>query len=269
MTHGKFKITRCGMQGVEAVSADTSHVFGRHAHDQFGIGVIVRGAQKSLSGRGIVEAETGDVITVNPGEVHDGSPLGGGGRAWRMLYFDPATLADPIQALTDGRNDSAELARPIMRDPASAGCFLSLFRAMTDPHGGCSEIEGRENLLLLLAPLIEHRDQKRRPGASKAIEQARERIDDDPSAPLTLGELATIGGVSQFQLLRGFSKATGLTPHAYLVQRRLQRARKMIAGGTTLADAAHASGFADQSHMTRLFVRAYGMSPGIYAAAIT
>ena len=42
-----------------------------------------------------------------------------------------------------------------MRDPTSAACFLSLFRAMTDPHGGYSEIEARENLLLLLARLID------------------------------------------------------------------------------------------------------------------
>jgi AraC-like DNA-binding protein len=267
MIQGKFKVIRCRMQGVEAVSADSSHAFGRHTHDQFGIGVIVRGAQKSLSGRGVVEAESGDVITVNPGEVHDGSPLGESGRAWRMLYFDPAALAGPIRALTEGRAGSVELSHPAVRDQASAAYFLSLFRTMTDPHGGHSEIEGRQSLLLLLARLIEPRAQER-PRAPKAIDQARARIDDDPSAPLSLGELAAIGGVSQFQLVRGFSKTTGLTPHAYLVLRRLQRARKMIAGGATLADAAQASGFADQSHMTRLFVRTYGISPGVYAAAM-
>ena len=265
MTKGRFKIARCGMTGVDAVSADTAHAFGRHTHDQFGIGVILRGAQKSMSGRGIVEAEAGDVITVNPGEVHDGSPLGENGRSWRMLYFDPAALADTFITITD--STGAELAHPAMRDATTAGYFLSLFRAMTDPHGGHSEIEGRENLLLLLARLVEGRN-RQRAGTPKAIEQARARIDDDPAAPLSLGELAAIGGVSQFQLLRGFSKMTGLTPHAYLVQRRLQRARKMIADGTTLADAAQAAGFADQSHMTRLFVRTYGMSPGVYAAGM-
>lgn len=256
------------MLGVEAVSADTPHAFGRHSHDQFGIGVIVRGAQKSISGRGLVEAKAGDVITVNPGEVHDGAPLGESGRAWRMLYFDPSTLADPINALTGESTATAELSHPAMRDPASAACFLSLFRAMTDPLGGYSEIEEQENLLMLLARLIERRDEKRRYGASKAIEYARARIDDDPSAPLTLRDLAAIGGISQFELVRGFSKVTGFTPHAYLVQRRLQRARKMIAEGTALADAAHAVGFADQSHMTRLFVRTYGMTPGLFAAAM-
>lgn len=66
MSKGQFKIIRSGMNGVEAVSADTSHAFGRHTHDQFGIGIIMRGTQKSMSGRGGVKAEAGDLITVNP-----------------------------------------------------------------------------------------------------------------------------------------------------------------------------------------------------------
>ncbi len=185
-----------------------------------------------------------------------------------MLYFEQEALAGSITALTDGRSGSAELSQPAMRDPVAAACFLSLFRALTDQFGGDSEIEGEENLLLLLGRLIDCCDLKGQHQVPKTIEQVRERIDDDPSAPLSLNELAMIGGISQFQLVRGFSRATGLTPHAYLVQRRLHKARKMIAQGVGLADAAHASGFADQSHMTRLFVRTYGMSPGIYAAAM-
>ncbi|MFT3666119.1 AraC family ligand binding domain-containing protein [Piscinibacter sp.] len=268
MAQGRFSIARCAMKGVEAVAADTAHAFGRHMHDQYGLGLILRGAQKSSSGRGIVEAKAGDIITVNPGEVHDGTPLGKNGRAWRMLYFDPATLADTMADLTDGATGNAELTRPAMRDPASAIRFASLFRAVTDPQGGHSEIEVRENLLLLLARLIDAGHQKQMRTAPQGIEPARARIDDAPSEPISLHELAKIGGISQFQLVRGFSKATGLTPHAYLVQRRLQRARRLVAAGVALADAARAAGFADQSHMTRLFVRTYGLSPGLYAAAM-
>ena len=85
--------------------------------------------------------------------------------------------------------------------------------------------------------------------------------------PVTLADLARTSGLSRFQVLRGFVKATGFTPHAYLMQRRIDLARRLIASGSRLADAAAASGFADQSHMTRLFVRKYGVSPGAYAAA--
>ncbi|CAB3892062.1 HTH-type transcriptional regulator MtrA [Achromobacter anxifer] len=100
-----------------------------------------------------------------------------------------------------------------------------------------------------------------------AIRYARALIDDDPAASLSLADLAAASGLSRYQVLRAFARATGLTPHAYQVQRRLLLARSLIRQGTALADAAAAVGFADQSHMTRLFVRAYGVSPRRYALA--
>jgi AraC-like DNA-binding protein len=68
--------------------------------------------------------------------------------------------------------------------------------------------------------------------------------------------------------MRGFARLTGLTPHAYIVQRRLDLARLAIRSGTGLADAASAAGFADQSHFHRAFTRRYGLTPGVYAAAM-
>ena len=52
----------------------SNHHFPRHSHDQFGVGVITFGAPRSWSGVGHVEASAGDVIMVNPGEMHDGAP---------------------------------------------------------------------------------------------------------------------------------------------------------------------------------------------------
>ncbi len=253
------------LPGVEAVEADTAFSFGRHMHDQFGIGLIDRGAQTSLSGRGMVEAGAGDVITVNPGEVHDGAPIGEGGRSWRMLYFEPRLLADLHHDMTEGRRREFVLCRPVVQDARSAAAFHALFGAMTERDAAG---EPEENLLLLLAHLAEDGlDRARPPAIPKVIERAKSCMDDAPAAPVTLGALAQLCGLSRFQLLRSFTRATGLTPHAYLVQRRLHMARRIIRGGGDLAEAAAASGFADQSHMTRLFVRAYGMTPGRYAAS--
>ncbi|MEB2665974.1 helix-turn-helix transcriptional regulator, partial [Bordetella parapertussis] len=99
------------------------------------------------------------------------------------------------------------------------------------------------------------------------IARARQRIDDDPAAALTLADLAQACGLSRYQVLRGFAHATGLPPHAYQTQRRLQLARRLILQGVPLAETAAACGFADQSHLSRLFARSYGMTPGRYARA--
>ena len=71
-----FQFLPTALPGIEAMQADSRFAFGRHMHLQFGLGVIDRGAQKSISGRGTVESLPGDTITVNPGEIHDGKPLG-------------------------------------------------------------------------------------------------------------------------------------------------------------------------------------------------
>lgn len=255
------------MTGVHAVSAQTSFKFGRHTHDQFGIGLMDHGAQVSMSGRGMVEAEVGNVITVNPGEVHDGSPRGTDSRSWRMLYFEPAVLAGVVQTLTEGRYGCVELTSPVVSNRETAARFAAAFRTMTDPGGGYSEIEREETLLFLLARLIGYQP-RGRVDAPKAIALAQARIDDDPASLLTLEELSALAGIDRFQLVRGFSKATGLTPHAYLIQRRLQMVRRLIATGVPLAQASHTAGFADQSHMSRLFARTYGITPGLYAAAV-
>ncbi len=93
MTGSYFVARACLLAGTIAVEATRARTFGRHSHDTYGFGVIDGGAQRSSSGRGPVEAGAGDVITVNPGEVHDGAPIGDGPRTWRMLYAEPGVLA--------------------------------------------------------------------------------------------------------------------------------------------------------------------------------
>jgi AraC-like DNA-binding protein len=256
---------RCGMTGVQAVVARSDHHFARHTHDQFGIGVIESGAQQSASGRGPVEAGPGDVITVNPGEVHDGAPIGDEGRFWQMLYFDPDVVARAVADIRQGKPGDFEFADPVLRQAPLAATMRQLFTVMTMDAAGAG-LRRQELLLTLLAEVM--REAPKPKPVPAGIRAARQRIDDDPANEVTLADLADLANLSQFQLLRAFDKAMGLTPHAYLLQRRIQLARKLIASGTRLAEAALASGFSDQSHMTRIFTRSFGLSPGIYAQAL-
>lgn len=263
MSRGQFRMLRCARPGVEAVEAVSGHRFARHSHAQFGIGVIHRGAQKSASCRGLVEARAGDVLMVNPGEVHDGAPIGDQGRAWRMLYFDPAIVAAATRDITQGRTGTCELVDPVMQDSRVAARAAACFAAMT---GDADDVRRDELLLELIASVSRPREAAGiAPGP---ILPARQRIDDDPAAAVTLEELGRLCQLSRFQLIRAFMRATGLTPHAYIIQRRIDLARRLIGGGLALAEAAADSGFADQSHMTRAFTARYGISPGAYAAAV-
>ncbi len=250
-----FRILPSALPGIEIVAADSTHAFGRHMHEEFGIGLIERGAQKSASGRGVVQALAGDVITVNPGEVHDGKPFDERGRRWRMAYIAPAQMADAVSDMTPGSD--FEFTAPVLRDAAVAQRLHDLF----DAAAWSLPLQADAALLALTAPLLRPRDSTRPPVTAGVI-AAREGMDDDPAATPTLAAMAHDAGLSRHQFLRAFTRLTGLPPHAYLLQRRVQRARQLIRRGLSLADAAAASGFADQSHMTRCFVRNFGLTPG-------
>ncbi|CAM4036495.1 AraC family transcriptional regulator [Roseateles saccharophilus] len=257
-----FQLLHSGMAGVQAVAADSAHAFGRHTHEEFGIGLIERGAQKSASGRGVVEAGAGDLITVNPGEVHDGKPFDASGRRWRMLYVEPARLMEAAADVMPG--GQFEFSAPVIRDATLVARFATLFQAATAAQG--EGLHAETALLAFIAGLLQHAPRER-PALVAGVHAARERMDDDPMATSTLATMAATAGLSRHQFLRAFTRLTGLPPHAYLLQRRVQQARRLILSGLPLAEAAGASGFADQSHMTRCFVRSFGLTPGALAPA--
>ena len=248
--------------GVLAISLDSMQVFPRHAHDTYGIGRMRRGAQRSWSAAGWVEAGPGDLVMVNPGEVHDGQPLAGAARRWQMLYLTPSLVeAAAAEILPGGR--PMPLWRPVARDARLAAAFEHWHARLAADAGtlACDEAQ-----LAPLATLFARHGAVPTPRhASPAIARARQRLDDDPANDPGLAALAAEAGLSRFQLLRAFARELDMTPHAYLVQRRLAVARSLLDAGEPIAGAAAGAGFADQAHLTRLFRRCLGYTPAAYA----
>jgi AraC-like DNA-binding protein len=257
-----FTVRFSDERDLTAVAAKSARTFPRHSHDEFGIGVITQGAQRSWSGRGLVAAGRGDLITVNPGEVHDGAPIGGE-RAWSMLYLSPDRISAIVRDISEDKVATRELTAPVVKDRRAVGHFAAAYSAVS--RGGDSE--GRDTHLILLLGLLLGDATATSPQSTRGLSLVRERIDDDPASPHPLAELASLAGVSRFQTIRGFERATGLTPHAYVLQRRLDLARRLIRDGLALAEVAVCTGFADQSHLHRAFRTRYGLTPGAYASA--
>jgi AraC-like DNA-binding protein len=101
--------------------------------------------------------------------------------------------------------------------------------------------------------------------AHRAVARAREFLAAEACRTVASQELEEMTGLDRFALSRHFRAATGTSPHRYQVGRRLARAQKMIADGVALSDAAAATGFADQSHLTRHFSARFGLTPGRWA----
>ena len=254
----EFIVRSTALAGLTLVAADSARRFDRHTHALHGIGVIDAGGQHSASGRGPVQALRGEVITVNPGEVHDGIPMQGQNRRWRMVHLDVA--------LWDSERSAVEWTRPVLSDARVAALVGAVF-ACAAAGADALAVEERLALLLHHAPSTLGRTAPRpaRADCGRALAQARERL-AQALVPPSLAEMAREAAMSRTQFLRAFAAAFGLPPHAWAQQQRLARAEALLARGAVLADAAAASGFADQSHMTRAFRRFRGYTLGQYAA---
>lgn len=284
-------------QGVYCTHIESSRHYGKHWHAVYGLGLLDHGAQSSASGRGPVDAYAGDLITTNPGEVHDGHPLGSMSRRWRMVYIEPEAL----HALADGDGSGGQaaptdiaLTRPVIQDAALARALhllltrVARWNTLQTPSAAAApaveQLAAEEALAHTCALLL--RSHATAPGAaeadrivssriqhgthaaaSTALGQVRDWLADAVLTPPTLAQMAAHAGLSRFQLLRRFAQAYGLPPHAWLQQQRTERSRQLIQQGAGLADAALASGFADQSHMSRVFARQFGFTPGAWQQA--
>jgi AraC-like DNA-binding protein len=269
-------VTRCAdhrselaatvLPGVFTTLTDSVRSFPRHWHAGFGLGMIERGAQRSASGRGTVEAHAGHCISHNPGEVHDGTPIDDAGRRWRMFHVDPDAMA---RLLGVARVESLEWHKPVMADETLHACLRRAFEvvdASSRAPSACLQAEAgvlEEALLTAVGRALEvRRARQSRSIAAPHLEVARDRLADEVRSAPTLDELAALAGKSRYALVRQFRHCYGLPPMAWLMQLRLQRARERIAGGWSLAEAALGCGFSDQSHLTRMFTRQFGYTPG-------
>jgi AraC family transcriptional regulator len=95
--------------------------------------------------------------------------------------------------------------------------------------------------------------------------RSKEMLAGDLTGATPLHEIAGACGLSVSHFSRAFHKSTGLAPHAWLLQARVEAAKAMLrSGGVSLSTIARACGFADQSHFARVFTHRVGLSPGAW-----
>jgi AraC family transcriptional regulator len=98
----------------------------------------------------------------------------------------------------------------------------------------------------------------------RALRLIDEYIEANLGADMRIGDLAALAGMSRFHFARVFRATVGTTPHRYVLERRLERARRLLkTTAAAVRDIAVVTGFADQSHLTRLMKRRFGVTPGV------
>ncbi len=238
-----------------------------HSHDAVVVAATELGGSEIRS-RGVVDQATASTLYVfNPAEPHSGDM--GGSRHWRYraLYLERPALDAVSRGL--GVDALPYFLRNRFEDPDLIAGFLALHRCLQD---GTDSFQARERTLAAFGTLFRRHGSgggRIEPGPRdrRRLKAAIDILQGSLSGPPSLDDLGCAMGLTPFQLIGLFKRTTGLTPHAYLTQLRLQAACRHLAAGAPIAEAALASGFYDQSALTRQFKRCYGVTPRQFARA--
>ncbi len=233
------------------------HGYAPHRHDTYAIGRTLSGVQSFRYRSEHRHSLQGQTLVLHPDELHDGHAGTSEGFRYRMVYVAPALL----QSMLGGR------ALPfvpggITSDPRLAAPVAALLRGMDAPLDALEEEDALFDLAQALCA-VSGPAGLRLKCDWQAAERARHFLHAQLTSPRppTLADLEQASGQDRWRLSRDFRALYGTSPYRYIVLRRLDLARRLIAGGTRLAEAAAAAGFHDQSHMTRHFVQAFGVPP--------
>jgi AraC-like DNA-binding protein len=258
--------------GVELLNASyVTQTFAKHSHDGYAVGVVESGALGFAYRGETLIAAPGSVNLVIPGEPHTGFSAAEGGWKYRMFYLDAALMKRVASQVTDRRQATPFFRQGVIHDETLAKTLGKLHRTMEDDS--CDLLEKESRLLMTLAQWICRHAQdppavRSIRGEHQSVRLARDFIESHFQDAVSLQEIASISCLSPFHLIRVFQRETGLSPHAYLTQVRVERARALILRRENLAYVAAETGFTDQSHLTRHFKRILGITPGQYRNSI-
>lgn len=248
--------------GLSLLSADlTTHEYPPHTHDALLVAVTEAGGSEIGADGGPQEVHGAALLVVNPAEAHSSRMRRSTRWRYRSFYLEEDALGDVLTGL--GVDRLPAFARNVVPDRDLIQDFLALHRGL---EGAADPLRRRELLVGTFGRLV------RRYGSSgarvavpprdrallaRAVGVLRQRY----AEPVTLSELAGAAGLTQYQLIGLFRRGTGLTPHAYLTQLRLEVARDRLRRAVPIAEAALAAGFYDQAALTRHFKRRFGITP--------
>lgn len=249
-----------------------THSFAPHTHEGYAIGVVLTGAETFAYRRATHVAGAGNVVIINPAEVHTGQAYTRQGWTYRMLYPEAEQLRRVASQLANHTSSFPFFPEAVIADTAIARQICNLHVQL---ERGVEPLTAESLWTTLLADLIQRHADAHYPLLSpipradhQLIQRALAYLHDNYATPIRLQELADCVALSPYHFLRLFKANLGLPPHTYLTQLRIHRAKALLNKRQPIAEVALAVGFTDQSHLSRHFKRIVGVPPGEYQADV-
>ena len=240
-----------------------------HTHPSFSIGIVDAGRSVfALADRSLAIAP-GDVVVVQADDVHSCNPQDLSSWSYRMFHLDHAWLHRLLAGSPVTRGMLPSIPSQVLRHPRAV-VLMDRITAVLDDAAGGKEARIAACLIELLLRCARIGVQETATATLHAqrkagLDSAHAYLQEHCRESIALDTLADVAGLDRYQLIRQFRRRYGLTPHALLLDMKINQARSLLRQGSSLSDAAYATGFADQSHFHRSFKSRVAVTPLQYS----
>lgn len=264
MTANSWRSRRARSGDIEWASAFFKGLaFSPHRHDTYAVGFTTMGVQ-SFKYRGEERrACSGDVFVLHPDELHDGREGTDVGYSYRIAYLAPDLISNAL-----GGKALPFIAEAITRDRRITQSVANFFPDLDEVDDNLYRTGAITELADTLRLLAGRSAKAIARTNFPAMRRIRDHLMDIAPASTAIADLERAHGIDRYSLSRQFRMAFGVSPHRFIILRRLDLVRDLIRQGCSLANAAVDARFADQSHMTRHFRKAFGLSPGTWRSLL-
>jgi AraC-like DNA-binding protein len=239
----------------------------KHYHNMICILALKQGSATIVIKNKAINLMRNKLVIINPNEVHY-SISQEYSKDYHVLYLDRTWYKNLQKHLFDNR-DIIILENEIS-DAALTQEFLTLYKYLCEK----SDIIEKELSLLsflenIFTKYINKNEVLDLENTSKIAKDFKEYIENNISTKLTLTKISEELGYSPYHIIRICNQDFGLSANAYIVNKRVHRAKKMISEGLDISEVAVEVGFYDQSHLTNVFKKVFALTPKAYQNEIT
>lgn len=251
---------------IEARSADNSEAcYKKHTHEEFSVGIVEKGVSEYFNTGKKEEIGKGSTVIINPSDVHSCNPKEGYTWNYKMLFVDPQWLhCIQNEVLDKTTKEFIPFHQHHLINQQTFVQFKWLFNILVSSS---SQLCKEQSSISFFSNLIKEDQGKEtviKKSKHNALALARDYIADNCEQNIKIDNIASAAGLSSYYLIHAFRKEFGMTPHAYQLARRINKAKTLLRYGSDIASVAVDLGFTDQSHFHRNFKQIVAATPKQY-----
>ncbi len=245
---------------------NSANHYRKHFHKTVSIGAIEEGEVAFSYQQELGRLKCGELVVINPNIIHSCNPIENESRTYHMIYLDTKWCKKLQESIYGELNSYIPVSEYIIKDRALYFEFIKLnYKLLDNSTFYLEKEEALENFLIkLFGKYCDKELQHSTIKESRNIKLAKEYIENSVNSNPTVKEISSYINISEFHFFKLFKQSFHISPHAYLLNQKICKAKELLSNSEDIAQVAYELAFTDQSHFSRVFKSYVATTPNEY-----